>query len=208
MCAPFTRSGAATAAKPGGALSGESSMSLQPHRAVDGAAQAAKRTEIVRLTRNEGMSRAEIARRLGTSPGHVRLVAKAAGLPLNPPRARSVFPPAKLAELAKLRAEGLSRPEIARRLGVGVNQIKNAVQRHNLPTAHRERTEAIPPADDYEAIRAAHLARRGFPKMMACLGTCGKPRMTHDPALRMCDTCAGRDTDSPFDPATSATLAL
>lgn len=125
-----------------------------------------------------------------------------------PPRARPVFPPAKLAELARLRAEGLPRPEIARRLGVGVNQIKNAVQRHGLPTEAREREEAVPAADDYEAIRVAHLRRRGFPKMTACLGTCGRRRMTHDPAIRMCDTCAGRGTDSPLDPATGARLAF
>lgn len=185
-------------------------MTAQTLRAISppGPRDDAKRAEIVRLTHDEGMSRTEVARRLGTSRGRVIQTIKAAGLPLNPPRARSVFPAAKLDELAKLRAEGLSRPEIARRLGVGVNQIKNAVQRHNLPTERRERTEAIPPADDYEAIRAACLARRGFPKMMACLGTCGRWRMTHDPALRMCDTCAGRETESPFDPATSATVAL
>ncbi len=191
-------------------------MTAQTLRAISppGPRDDAKRAEIVRLTHDEGMSRTEVARRLGTSRGRVIQTIKAAGLAVAPPggasrpKARSVFPPAKLAELVALRAEGLTRPEIARRLGVGVNQIKNAVQRHNLPTKAREREEAIPAADDYAAIRAARLRRLGFPKMTDCLGTCGRRRMTHDPALRMCDTCAGRDTDSPFDPATSATLAL
>ncbi len=56
--------------------------------------------------------------------------------------------------------------------------------------AASDTARALNAEDDYATGRAARLKRAGFPKMMACLGACGKHRMTFDPGPRVCEGCS------------------
>ena len=100
---------------------------------------------LLRVMEAEGASTYAMAAALGTTRRAVFLRRAQLGLPKRAPRSpATVWLPERVAELKRLRAEGLSYADIGRRMGVTKNQAIGAARRAGMATPMPPRPKLTP----------------------------------------------------------------
>lgn len=159
----------------------------------------ARREAVVRELHAAGRDDEEIAAALDVARSTAARWRARMGLRANPtPGQRAGRDRGVIADVLRLKGEGLSQDAIGRRLGLTKGQVAGILARAGAckPTGKKRPAKPREHRADTEAAPAP-----GWPQMRRCLGPCGRMRLTHRKEERMCGCHKGTRLYDQFEHA-------